>query len=938
MTGKSLFSALLLLLIIAMPSDHAAAKTAEEQSYVFSENAMALFNQGDYRAAIIQLKNSIQKNPRNIAARILLGRAYLRLGQGELAERQLLFAQRNGAHPNLVIVPLGRTYLLQRKYKEIFKQIRPGRRGNRIEAEILGLRGTAYFAQRNLKKADEAFGAASRLQPNRAFPLLGQTRINVTLGNLNEAAPLIERALVLEPNNADAWYEKAELQRAQSNITGAAESYGKAIELRLHHLAARLGRASAFIALRRDKEALADIQYVRSAAPRETRAAYLQSIILTRAGKANEAQAVLAEAEQILQKRSPEFIRNHPPSLLLLGVIGYARENYEDAYHHLRRYVELDPYHSGSRKLLGSILLRKDDTWAAIKIMKPALLLAPKDTELLTLLGNAYMRVKQFSDATEMLEKAVAIAPENAGIFTQLGLSRLADGQSEKAVGNLETALTLTPDGSRPDLMLGLVLLKNRRFDDAIRTAKAISKRDPQNPFAHNLAGAAELAKGNLKKARSHFETAIITDANFAPAYFNLAKLDMAEGKAEDAKKRYAEILKIRPKNIKAMDALARIALLQNKLDDAIGILKEITILDPDTAERQTLLVDTYVRQNRIEAALNLAHDLEITHPTSIDVLRTLGRTLLLTHRYPAAALRFRRVAELIQPTPSALNDIARLQQAARDIEGARDTLRKVISIDPAFLPARIALIRFEANEKDIEKAISLVDELRKSNPDFREGDMVAGSLFMRARRYDEAIAAFSDALAKVENTDAVMRLYEAKYRAGQRDDAFDGLAKWVARKPEDLSAQRLLASAHRRAGRLDEAIKLNEHLLTLRPSDAVVLNNLAGLYQKKGDPRALSFAERAHRQAPNHPVMLDTLGWLLVSTGEVERGLNLLRQAFTRAADSAEVRYHLAVALNLSGRKDEARQELEKALESGDAFDGIAEAKTLLQALHSAQ
>ena len=83
---------------------------------------------------------------------------------------------------------------------------------------------------------------------------------------------------------------------------------------------------------------------------------------------------------------------------------------------------------------------------------------------------------------------------------------------------------------------------------------------------------------------------------------------------------------------------------------------------------------------------------------------------------------------------------------------------------------------------------------------------------------------------------------------------------------------------------------------------------------------------------------MLDTLGWLLVSTGDVERGLNLLRQAFTRAADNAEVRYHLAVALNLSGRHDEARQELEKALEGGEAFDGVADAKNLLQALKSAK
>ena len=912
------------------------ANTADERSYYFSESAIALFNQGDYRAAIIQLKNAIQQNPRNPAARIMLGRAYLRLGQGELAERELFLAQRIGAHPNLVIVPLGRTYLLQRKYKKIFQQIRPGQRGNRIEAEILGIRGRAHLALRDLKKADQAFGAAFRLQPHRAFPLLGQARINMMLGNLAEAVSLVDKATVLEPNNADAWYEKGEVERSKRNFPGALAGYGKAIEIASRHIPARLGRASVLVALRRDEEALIDIRFIRAEAPRETRAAYMLSIILTRAGKANEAQSVLADAEQLLQKRAPEFVRNHPPSLLLLGVIGYARGNYEDAYKHLNRYVEIDPNHPGARKLVGSMLLRKDEAWAAIKVLLPALRLTPNDSELLTLLGNAYMRVKKFSDATEMLERAVAVAPEKAGIYTQLGLSRLAEGQSSKAVQDLETALSLSPDGSRPDILLGLYFLNSGQYDQAIRTAEAISKKDALNPFAHNLAGAAELAKGNLKKARLLFETALNTDPDFAPAFFNLAKLDMAEGNVDAAKERYAEILKIRPKNTKAMGALVRVALSQNDLDDAVRLLKEIAILDPYATEHQTLLVDIYLRQNRVEAALNLAHDLEITHPTDVNVLRTLGRTLLVTNKYAAAAKRFRRVADLVPQTAKALHNVAGLQQSARDIEGARDSLRKAVSLDPKYLPARIALIRFEASEKNIEGAIALVSELRKSNPDARIGDMVAGELFMRAKRYDEAVKAFRAAIAKANKTDAVKSLYEATYQAGHPEEAFDYLAKWVAEHPEDLSAQRLLASAHRRAGRIDEAIRINERLLALRPSDAVVLNNLAGLYQKKGDPRALPLAEKAYNLAPKHPVMLDTLGWLLINTGDVERGLNLLRQAFTRAADNAEVRYHLAVALNLSGRKDEARDELAKALETGAVFDGVVEARKLLQALNA--
>ena len=100
----------------------------------------------------------------------------------------------------------------------------------------------------------------------------------------------------------------------------------------------------------------------------------------------------------------------------------------------------------------------------------------------------------------------------------------------------------------------------------------------------------------------------------------------------------------------------------------------------------------------------------------------------------------------------------------------------------------------------------------------------------------------------------------------------------------------------------MDKAIKINESLLTLIPDDPALLNNLAGLYHLTGDKRARAYAEKAYKLAPRHPIMLDTFGWILVATDDAERGLTLLRQAFTRAADNPEVLYHLAVALQRTG------------------------------------
>jgi len=197
-----------------------------------------------------------------------------------------------------------------------------------------------------------------------------------------------------------------------------------------------------------------------------------------------------------------------------------------------------------------------------------------------------------------------------------------------------------------------------------------------------------------------------------------------------------------------------------------------------------------------------------------------------------------------------------------------------------------------------------------------------------------EAAQAYAAGLAKEQNSKLAVRYYRARWESGEHDTALSDLEKWVASHAGDRAAQRALGSGYMASGRMDDALTIHERLLADFPEDAAILNNLAILTFKSNDPRSLEFARKAYGFAPKQAATLDTLGWVLVGSGKPGEGLKYLREAHNRAAKDPQIRYHIGAALEKLGRSDEARREVQAALESGRHFDGVEAARALLKKL----
>jgi predicted Zn-dependent protease len=179
-----------------------------------------------------------------------------------------------------------------------------------------------------------------------------------------------------------------------------------------------------------------------------------------------------------------------------------------------------------------------------------------------------------------------------------------------------------------------------------------------------------------------------------------------------------------------------------------------------------------------------------------------------------------------------------------------------------------------------------------------------------------------------------LVRLHSALMNAGKEAEAANLARSWLKDHPQDIIVHAYLADRDLRSKEYESAARHYRAILDQSPNNAVALNNLAWTAARLNDPQALGLAEQANRLAPNNAAIMDTLGALLVESGETARGLELLERAAALAPGAPEIRLHLAQALAKSGRKDAARKEIEVLLKAADASPTKDEATALMKSL----
>ena len=922
-TRKTIRKTALSTLVAALILAGCGGETAE--SMVAS--AKAYLEKNDDKAAVIQLKNALQSNPDLAEARFLLGRAMLESGNPTAAEVELRKAADLKYHADQLVPLMAQTFLMLGQPRKITDELAKTELTTpESKAALQSTVGQAYLMEGKVDAAQTAFDAAIAAVPGYGQALIGQARIKASNRDLDGALALLDSSLETNPKLYEALQLKGVILAAKGDAGGATDAYRKVLEIKPDYLPAH----SALIARALESGSLEDagkqLEALKKIAPSHPQTSFLQAQLFYR-------QKNFKAAQESLQQHL-KFIPDSTLGLQLAGAIDYELRSYSAAESKLLKVLPKTPELGMARRVLIATYLRSAQPAKALSTLQPVLDKIDQDSSMLALAGEVFMQNGDAEKAGDYFSKAAALDPENKAKQTSVALSYLAKGDSETAYRELEK-IALVDTGITADMALISSQLRKRQFDLALKSIDSLDNKQPDSPLALQLRGTAMLGKGDLAGARKGFEDALAKNPAYFPAAASLANLDLAEKKPVEAKKRFEAVLAKDAKNLQAMLALAELhAKTGGNSEEVAALIDKAIVAHPAEATPRLALIGLHLGAKDAKKAVAAAQDALAVLPDRPEILDAAGRAQQAAEDFNQALATYGKLANLRPDSPQPFLRMAEIHVAAKNKEAAMQSLRKALSVKADSLEAQRGIMMLELDAGRTSEALAVAREVQKQRPKAAVGYVLEGDAYVLKKSWNEAADVFRAGIKQTGATELAVKLHAVLMAGGKAAEADKFAASWIGDHAKDMQFRLYLAESANSRKDFASASKHYRALVEAQPNNPAMLNNLAWSLDQMKDPKAIEYAEKAFKLAPEQPAVMDTLGVMLVDKGDAERGVELLQKASNQAPQNAMIRFNLAKALVKTGKKDEAKKELDELAKLGDKFPAHAEAEKLRQSL----
>lgn len=571
-----------------------------------------------------------------------------------------------------------------------------------------------------------------------------------------------------------------------------------------------------------------------------------------------------------------------PQSTYLASALAelYARTgNIRDAVISAQEVIKRDPDNLDAHRLLGRIYLRSiSDTQTAsregegilhlaIEQFEAVVRLDPASIEDHLLLGRLYRLNNETPKAEVELRAAVKMQPSSEDAVTTLALLYNEEGDTTRA---LELLHSVPEEARSPRIntVLGYTYEQRKEYKSAILAYRKAVEMDKDNLDAVRGLAQNLLNDNQNAAALEQFKVVAEADPQDAQTLLHISEIYRRDGEFEKALETLSKAGAAAPDSMEIQYNRAVIDEALGKYDDAAASLTELL-------NRTAQASGTYSAHESSNRAI---------------FLERLGTVYREESKTPQSVETFRQMIALgDEYGVRGYQEIIEAYRDAKDWPAATAAAKEAVAKFPNDRGLQMVLAGQLADSGEADAALARVKAMFTGKPaEDREVWLTLAQMNSRLRRYPEAEKAIDKAAelsTRQEEKDAVNFIAGSVYeRQKKYDQAESYFRKVLANDPRNATALNYLGyMLADRGTRLEEALALIRKAVSLDPQNGAFLDSLGWVYFKLGKyDQAEVELRKALERIDNDPTLHEHLG-------DVYQKTNRLKLAITQWERSLE-------------------------------------------------
>ena len=478
--------------------------------------------------------------------------------------------------------------------------------------------------------------------------------------------------------------------------------------------------------------------------------------------------------------------------------------------------------------------------------------------------------------AIDYYDMALEHDPDSTVLNAEIAHLYVRRRENAKAIRHLERALKIDPEYHKGLILLGELYASSKLSFKAIEMLEKSIKIKPENQRGYLALATVYLNRGDHDNAIKTFNRFLEIKPDSVLSYYYLGRIEAERENLVKAREHYQKALEINPGFSAVYTELAQIYEVEGDFEKAAQIYENVLKLSPNDIQSRLRIGQIRIQQGRLADALPYFEWIAENAEENISAMVKTGLINFELERYEDAAEWFRKALVIEAEADKVRYYLSTTLEELGDFDGAAKEFKKVPEGDSTFIDSKIHLAYIYDRQKNFDKAIEVLDEaisLKGADP-------------------------------------ALFRLKISIYReAGRSDDAYRMTEEATKLFPEDIELHYTLGVL---CDELEGSLACLDHMfkvIEMDPSYASALNYIGYTYIEKGMnlSEAEKYIKQALQNAPESGHIIDSLGWLYYTRGELDKAVIELERAYKALPNDPIVAEHLADAYLKSSLRKKA-------------------------------